>query len=62
MFGILQSKEEVQEQFGKKMDQDVNRNRKLFWKEASTVNGGKVKNSSRIKKGNGRLVLEEAEV
>ena len=26
------------------------------------VNGGKVENSNRIKDGNGRLVLEEAEV
>ena len=59
---INQSKEEVQEQFGRKMNQDVNGNRKLFWKEVSKANGGKVENSNRIKDGNGRLVLEEAEV
>ena len=29
------SKEEVQEQFGRKMNQNVNGNRKLFWKEVS---------------------------
>ena len=40
----------------------MNVNRKLFWKEVSKVNGGKVKNSNKIKNGNGRLVLEEAEV
>ena len=44
------------------MNQDVNGNRKLFWKEVSKVNGGKVENSNKIKDGNGRLVLEKAEV
>ena len=32
---IYKSKKEVHEQFGRKMIQDVNRNRKLFWKEIS---------------------------
>ena len=44
------------------MNQDVNRNRKLFWKEVSKANGRKVENSNRIKDGNGRLVLEKPEV
>ena len=44
------------------MNQDVNRNKKLFWKEMSKANGGKVENSKRIKDGSGRLALEEAEV
>ena len=44
------------------MNQDVNRNRKLFWKEVSKVNGGKAESCSKIKDGNRRLVLEEAEV
>ena len=44
---IYQSKKEVQEQFGRKMNQDVNGNRKFFWKEVSKINGGKVKNSNR---------------
>ena len=57
-----QSKEEVQEQFGRKMNQHLNGNRKLFWKEVSKANGGKVENSNRIKDENGRLVLEETEV
>ena len=57
---IYQSKEEVQEQFGRKMNQDGNG--KLFWKEVTKVNGVKVENSNRIKDGNRRLVLEEAEV
>ena len=43
------------------MNQDVNGNRKLFWKVSKTY-GGKVENFNRIKDGNGRLVLEEAEV
>ena len=59
---IYQSKKEVQEQFGRKMNQDVNGNRKLFWKEVSKVNRGKLENSNRIKDGNGKLVLEEGEV
>ena len=59
---IYQSKEEVQEQFGRKMNQDVNGNRKLFWKEVSEANGGKVENSNRIMYGNGRLAKGEDEV
>ena len=59
---IYRSKKEIQEQFGRKVNQDVNGNRKLFWKEVSKANGGKVENSNRIKDGNGRLVREEAEV
>ena len=39
---IYQSKKEVHEQFGKKMNQEVNGNRKLFWKEVSKANRGKV--------------------
>ena len=44
------------------MIQDVNGNRELLWKEVSKVKGGKVIISNRIKNGNGRLVLGEAEV
>ena len=44
------------------MNQDVNGNRKLFWKGVNKANGGKVENYNRIKDRNGRLVLEEAEV
>ena len=40
----------------------MNRNMKLFLKKVSKVNGGKVENSNRIKDGNERLLLEEAEV
>ena len=39
---IYQSKEKVNEQFGRKMNEGVNGNRKLFWKEMSNVKGGKV--------------------
>ena len=35
---IYESKNEVNEHFGRKMNQDVNGNRKLFWKEVSKVN------------------------
>ena len=44
------------------MSQDMNGNREFFWKEVSKVNGERVKNSNRIKDGNGRLLMEEAEV
>ena len=55
---IYESKEEVQEQFGRKINEDVNGNRKLFWKEVSKVNGGKVENSNRIKDKIGGLKVE----
>ena len=44
------------------MNEDVNGNSKLIWKEVSKANGGKVENFNRIKDGNGKLVLEEAEI
>ena len=37
------------------MNEEVNGNRKLFWKEVSNEKGGKVESWSRIKDGNGRL-------
>ena len=52
---IIQSKKKVNEQFGRKMNEDVNGNRKLFWKEVSNAKGRKVESCSRIKNGNGRL-------
>ena len=54
---IYQGKKLVNEQFGWKMNQDVDGNRKLFWKEVWKVNGGKVKSCSRIKDGNWRLAF-----
>ena len=44
------------------MNEDVNKNRKLFWKETSNVKGGKMESCSRIKYGNGRLAQGEDEV
>ena len=41
------------------MNEDVNGNKKLFWKEVSNVKGGKVESYSRIKDGNERLAQEE---
>ena len=37
------------------MDEDVNGNRKLFWKEGTNTKGGKVESCSKIKAVNGRL-------
>ena len=44
------------------MNEDVNGNKKLFWKEVSNVKGGKMESCSRIKDGNGRLAQGEDEV
>ena len=48
----------LNEQFGRKINVDVNRNRILFWKKGSNVKGGKVESCSRIKVGKGRLHKE----
>ena len=42
---IYQCTKEVQEQLGRKMNEDVNGNRTLFWKEMSKANGRNVENS-----------------
>ena len=43
------------------MNQAVKDERKLFWKEVSKANGGKLESYSRIEDGNGRLALGENE-
>ena len=59
---IIQSKKKVNEQFERKMNEDINGNRKLFWKEMSNAKGGKVGSCSRVKDGYGRLAQGEDEV
>ena len=44
------------------MNEDVNRNMKLIWKQVSNAKGGKVESRSRIKDGNGWLAQGEDEV
>ena len=44
------------------MNENVNGNKKLFWKEVSNVERGKVGSCNRIKDGNERLAQEEDEV
>ena len=51
---IYQCKREVNVEFGRKRNQDVNKNRKWFWKEASKVNRGKLESCSKIKDRNKR--------
>ena len=58
---IFQKKKKVNEQFGRKINEDTNGNRKLFLKEVSNEKGGKVKSCSRVKEGNGRLAQGEHE-
>ena len=57
-----QSKKKVNEQFERKMNQDVNENRKLFWKHVINAKRGKIVSCSRIKDGKGRLAQGEDEV
>ena len=45
---IYQSKKKLNELFERKVNEDMNRNRKLFWKEVSNAKGGKVESCSRI--------------
>ena len=59
---IYQSKKKVNEQLGKKMNQNVNENRKLFWKKVNKAKEGKVESCSSIKDGKGKLVHGEVEV
>ena len=59
---IIQIKKKVNELFGRKMSEDANGNRKLFWKEVSNVKGGKVESCSRIKDGNRSLLQVKHEV
>ena len=44
------------------MNEGVNGNRKMFWKEVSNAKGGKGESCSRIKDKNGRLEQGEGEV
>ena len=44
------------------MNEDVNGNRKLFWKVVSNAKERKVKSCSKIKDGNGRLAQGEDEM
>ena len=46
---IYQSKKKANEQFGRKMNENVNGSRKLFWKEVSNPKGGKGEICSRLK-------------
>ena len=46
---IYQSKQEGEEQFERKMNQDASGNRKMFWKELGKSIDGKVGNCNRIK-------------
>ena len=40
------------------MNENVNGNMKLLWKEMSDAKGGKVESCRRIKDGNGRSILK----
>ena len=59
---MYQSKKKVHERLGRKMNEDVNGNRKLFCKEVSNAKEGNVESCSIKKNGNGRLAQEKDEV
>ena len=59
---IYQSKKKLNEQFGRKIKEDVNRNRKLFWKEESFAKEGKEEICIKIKYGNGAFTQGEDEL
>ena len=44
------------------MKEDVNGNRKMFWKDVSNAKGGKLESCSRLNDGNGRLAQGEEEM
>ena len=44
------------------MNEDLNGNRKLFWKVVSNTKRGKVESCSRVKNGKGRLEKRKDEV
>ena len=45
----IRARKKVNEEFGRKMNEDVNGNSKLFWKEVSNAEGGKVEICNRIR-------------
>ena len=51
---IYKSKRKVNGQFNRENNEDVNGNRKLFWKEMNNGKGLKVESCSRIKDNTGR--------
>ena len=54
-YTVCQGKKKANEQFGRKVKQDVSRNIKLFRNDVGMVNGEKAESCSRIKEGNRRL-------
>ena len=52
----------MNEQFGRKMNQDESGNKKLFLKKVSEIYGRNIDSQSRINDGNGSLALREDEV
>ena len=59
---IYHIKKKINEHFRRKMDEDINGNRKLIWKEVSNTKRGKVEICSGIKDENERLAQGEEEV
>ena len=58
----ISEKKELNEQFGRMMNQDVSGNRKFFNEEEDNVNNGKVQNCNRIKNITRSLMMGEDDV
>src|SRR5678816_3272894 len=59
---IRRRKQEVNEQFGRRMNEDIQGNRKLFWKEARKVKNENKGNLLRIMNRDGAFVTHEMDV
>src|SRR5678815_1288391 len=59
---IRRRKQEVNEQFGRRMNEDIQGNRKLFWKEARKVKNENKGNLLRIMNRDGAFVTDEMDV
>ena len=55
---IYQSRKRISDQFGRKMNKDVNGNMKLFWKEVSNAKGGELHRGRMKFEGPGRSILK----
>ena len=59
---INASKQQMDEDFGRKLSEDFSVNKKLFWKEVKRERGGKEGNSIRVKNEDGRLIGKKAAI
>ncbi len=59
---IKESKRRVDEEFGSKLSQNFNENKKLFWKEVKKARGGEKSGDVRMRGEDGELVGGKSEL